>query len=39
MSGMNRDRKIIRTSIIGIGANLALAAFKAVIRLFRSIGK
>ena len=30
---MNRDRKIIRTSIIGIGANLALAAFKAVIGL------
>ena len=30
---MERDRKIIRTSIIGIGANVLLAAFKAVIGL------
>ena len=30
---MDRDKKIIRTSIIGIGANVLLAAFKAVIGL------
>ena len=28
---MNRDRIIVRTSIIGIAANVLLAAFKAVI--------
>ena len=30
---MERDKKIIQTSIIGIGANVLLAAFKAVIGL------
>lgn len=30
---MERDKKIIRTSILGIGANVLLAAFKAVIGL------
>ena len=33
MGEMNRDKKIIRTSIIGILANVLLAAFKAVIGL------
>ena len=32
-SGKGRDAKIIRTSIIGIIANVLLAAFKAVIGL------
>lgn len=30
---MNRDKMIVRTSLIGIGANILLAAFKAVIGL------
>ena len=34
----NRSTQIVRTSIVGIVANIALAAFKAVVGMLDSLG-